>query len=151
MTIVIDTREQTPYTFSMFDGGSVEIVRKKLDAGDYSLVGHEHEIAIERKTHADAYGCLGKGRKRFHREIDRLVDYKYAAIIIECSLQTFLDPPPNSMLNPSAAINTLISWDIRFGVRVIFASSRGLAETYVFRMLQKFNDHYCDESLSRED
>ncbi len=151
MTIVVDTREQTPYTFSMFDGGKVEIVRKKLDAGDYSLAGHEHEIAIERKTHADAYHCLGKGRKRFRCEIDRLLGHKYAAIIIECSLQKFIEPPPNSMLNPSAAVNTLISWDIRFGVRAIFASSRDLAETYVYRMLQKFNDHYYDESLSRED
>jgi len=149
MTIVIDTRERTPYTFSMFEGGNVEIVRQKLDAGDYSLVGHEHDIAIERKTHADAYGCLGRGRKRFHREIDRLITYKYAAIIIECSLQTFLEPPPHSTLSPSAAINTLISWDLRFGVRAIFAGTRGLAETYVFRMLQKFNDHHSEETLAR--
>lgn len=141
MVIVVDTREQNPYSFEWVKDVSPAdtVERRKLDAGDYSLAGHEHEIAIERKTHADAYGCLGRGRARFKREIERLARYRYAAIVIECDLRSFLDQPPNSALNPKAAINTLISWDVRFGVRTIFAGSRQFAEVYVYRILQRFD------------
>lgn len=136
--IVVDTREQTPYTFA-WCGDGIVTVRKKLYAGDYSIEGHEDVVAVERKTHADAYGSLGRGRARFHREIDKLANYQYAAIVIECDLRTFLEPPPDSMLSPKAAINTLISWDVRFGVRPVFAGNRKLAEVYAYRILQKFH------------
>lgn len=139
MTVIIDTREQTPYSFKWCDA-HVPTERKALCAGDYSLVGHEKRISIERKTHADAFGSLGRGRRRFRREIEILSQFEYSAIIIECSLQSFLDAPPNSCLNPVAAINTLISWDVRFGVRTIFAGSRGLAEIYTYRILEKFHN-----------
>jgi len=135
MVIVVDTREQTPYTFAEY---GVAVERRKLDSGDYSIAGHEDQIAIERKTHVDAFGSLGKGRARFKREILRLNEYKYAAIIIECSLRSFLEPPLNSMMSPVAAIRTLISWDIRYGVRVVFAGSRDLGEAYTLRILEKF-------------
>lgn len=38
ITVVVDTREQEPYSF---DSDKVSAVRKALPAGDYSLVGLE--------------------------------------------------------------------------------------------------------------
>ena len=57
ITVIVDTRETTPYLFQLH---GVDIVRLSLAEGDYSAVGYEKLISIERKTKSDAYKSLGK-------------------------------------------------------------------------------------------
>ena len=116
-TIVVDSREQLPYEFS----GAVV---KALASGDYSIAGLEDHIAIERKTKPDAYASLGRGRARFRREVERLAELDYAAIVIEDTLTGFLSRPPHSMVNPRAAIASLLGWSVRYQVAVFFAGDR---------------------------
>jgi len=130
-TIIVDTREQRPYEFE-------NSIRRALPAGDYSLKGYEKKIAVERKTKTDAYGTIGKDRKRFIRELERLSSYEYAAIVIESSLRSFLDVPAFSELNPKSAINSLISWSIRYNIHVFFGCNRALSRALVYRILEKF-------------
>jgi ERCC4-type nuclease len=66
ITVVVDTREQEPYSF---DSDKVSAVRKALPAGDYSLVGLEERVAVERKSLTDFVSTVIRGRKRFHREL----------------------------------------------------------------------------------
>jgi len=47
LTLVVDTREQRPWTFESYP---VEVVQVGLKSGNYSIRGHEHWIAIERKS-----------------------------------------------------------------------------------------------------
>jgi len=58
---------------------------KKLNVGDYSIEGFEDRIAIERKSISDLFGTLGKGHKRFKKEIERALNYDYFAIVIDGS------------------------------------------------------------------
>ena len=129
--IAVDTREQLPYKFK-------NSVTKTLQSGDYSIIGHESQIAIERKTKGDAYGSLGQGRKRFENEFKRLSVMSYAAVVIECSLSNFLKQPKHSQLNPKSAINTLISWCIKYGVQVHFAENRKLGRALTAQLLAKW-------------
>ena len=129
--IIIDTREQKPYKLP-------NSITATLQTGDYSLKGFEDKITIERKTKTDAYGSLGKGRKRFEREFIRLSGFDYAAVIIECSAKNFIIKPKYSRLNPKSAINTLVSWSIRYGVHVWFASDRKIGRFLTYRMLEKY-------------
>ena len=57
IVVAVDTREQKPYRFQRSEV-------KTLQSGDYSIVGLEDRIAIERKTKTDAYAPLGQGRAR---------------------------------------------------------------------------------------
>ena len=43
-TIIVDTREQTPWEF-----GFHNTAKRKLDTGDYSMEGYESLFTIERK------------------------------------------------------------------------------------------------------
>lgn len=129
--VVIDSREQYPYKFRYS-------IVKGLEAGDYSIEGLENRIAVERKSKQDAYASLGTGRARFERELKRLSHYEYAAIVIECDLLSFLEAPPFTTMNPKAAINSLISWSIKYGVHVFFASDRRYAKAITYRILEKF-------------
>jgi len=61
MVIVVDTREQDEYTF-----GDADVVRRKLDAGDYSIAGLENRVAIERKNINDFVNTVIYQKERFH-------------------------------------------------------------------------------------
>ena len=68
-TIIQDTREKKPWTFSAT--GSVRDVKVvKLDTGDYSIEGMEDSFMIERKSSVDElFMNLGVQWKRFEREM----------------------------------------------------------------------------------
>ncbi len=133
--ILSDTRENLPYTFK---GYNCEVKRAGLKTGDYSIEGYENEICIERKSKADLYSSLGKGRERFEREFERMSKTEYKALVIEASLSSCLMGSEYSLMQPSAVINSCVSWGIRFNVQIYFADTRQLAECLVYRIMEKF-------------
>jgi DNA excision repair protein ERCC-4 len=129
--IVIDDREKQPYAFP-------GAVTRHLAAGDYSILGYEDRVAIERKSKKDAYRSLGHVRERFQREIERLANYDYAAIVIESSLPEFLIPPPFGELHPHAAIASLLGWSVKYRLPVLFAGDRAHAESTTRHLLESY-------------
>ena len=132
--VVVDSREQKPYRFQ-------RSVTRALRSGDYSVEGLETQVVVERKSKEDAYSSLGRDRERFEREFRRLADFEYAAVIVEAGLSDFLEPPAFSRMHPHAAINTLVSWSVKYGVHVFFADSRRLARALTYRILEKYWKH----------
>jgi ERCC4-type nuclease len=129
--IAVDTREQRPYRFQ-------RAVVKTLLTGDYSIVGLEERVAIERKTKEDAYSSLGRGRARFARELARLARFDYAAIVIESSLPEFLSAPAFSRMNPKAAIRSIVAWSVRYRIGVFFAGDRPHGNALTLQLLEKY-------------
>lgn len=129
--IAIDTREQRPYEYP-------EAETRTLASGDYSIVGLEDQVAIERKSKTDAYSSLGHGRARFRREWERLTELDYAAVVIEDTLPGFLVRPPHSKMNPRAALCSLLAWSVRYRVPVYFAGDRDHAQALVHKLLQMY-------------
>jgi ERCC4-type nuclease len=140
--VAIDTREQEPYAFA-------GAVTKTLPTGDYSIVGLEDRVTVERKSKADAYGSLGQGRARFRREFERLARYDYAAVVVEDTLQGFLQRPRHSKMDPRAAINTLISWSVRYRVPVLFAGDRSHGRALTQKLLQMYWKYRGEGRLDR--
>src|SRR6266851_6856039 len=95
--IVVDTREQRPLSFMNSQPGT-------LKTGDYSVLGYEAAIAVERKSLADLFGCVGVQRERFVRELERLAAYRYPAIVIEASLAQVVAGVRHSQVHPNSAI-----------------------------------------------
>ena len=143
LIIIIDTREQRPYKFKNARVSTLQV-------GDYSIAGHETEVAIERKSHIDALGSLGKNRARFEREVKKLGQMKYGAIVIETSLKRFLIQPSYTKMNPKTALLSLLSWSIRHGVHVHFVDDRQHVRALVHHLLKKFHKYYCEESGTNE-
>lgn len=98
--IVIDRRERKPYSFANVPRRhgepnhpqEVKTVTRTLTTGDYSIVGLEDEIAVERKSPQDLFGTLGQHRARFEREIQRLNQMRYAAVVIEADWSDLMRP-----------------------------------------------------------
>jgi len=131
LVIVTDTREQRPYRFS-------KSITKTLKTGDYSIVGLEDQVAIERKSKEDAYSSLSHGRARFERELERLSHLDYAAVVVESSLKDFLEAPPFSRMNPRSATNSIVAWSVKYKVCVFFADDRRHGNALVKQLLSKY-------------
>jgi ERCC4-type nuclease len=135
MRLIADTREQAPYSFS---GYQVEVVRAALPSGDYSLVGFETRAAIERKTLDDLVGCLTRGRERFERELVRLRPYECKAVVVEASWQDIARGRFRSKMEPHAALQSILTFQVRHGVPFTFAGSRSGGEYCTFWLLSKY-------------
>lgn len=129
LTAVIDSREQCPLELS-----PLRTVRGTLSTGDYSVLGLEHYIAIERKSAEDMLACIGRERERFDREIQRLLAYPVRAVIIESGWQFFERGEWRGNITPSAAIGSLLGW-IAAGVPIVMCYTHERAGIFVARML----------------
>lgn len=134
-TIIIDSREKTPWNFDNDEkfGG---VMVAKLDAGDYSLDGLENIISIERK--ADVNELLSNfyfQKKRLIAEMERLRSVDHVFFIIEQELSDILNP--NSYFVNTARKNkrgpyvpvgvvmsNLLDLMYDYGIHVIFAGTR---------------------------
>jgi len=114
------------------------MIVRKLDTGDYSVDGLETMIAIERKTLDDLVGCLGKGRARFERELERSQALDYFAVILEEGYAQLATGNYRSQLNPRAAVESISAFEVRYGTHFLFAGSQELAARKCELLLVKF-------------
>lgn len=143
-TIIVDTREKEPYSFPC------QTLRTGLKTGDYSLVGCETRVSVERKRSDELFLCVGRERKRFERELQRLAEFDYSAIIIEGDLQTLTRPSAFSKVSPRAVINSLVSWSVKFNIHVFFCGNRNLARALTYRILEKYWKHRGGENAGQK-
>ena len=126
LTIIQDTREQRPWRFpkvTQYDGTvyDIEVVRRKLGAGDYSLEGFEDQIAVERKSVPDFVQSVTRSRERFTRELGLLKDMRLGCVVVEGDLSEILDGAfPGSVAPATVVTHVLSIW--RKGVPVLFST-----------------------------
>jgi DNA excision repair protein ERCC-4 len=135
VTLVIDTREQEPYSF---DPSRAAAVRHALPAGDYSVQGYEQAVAVERKTMEDFVSTVIRSRRRFHRELRLLAGYEAACVVVEADLADVLRGRYRSDAHPNALLGAVVSIVVDFGVPVYFCSSRQAACRFVLEYLLRF-------------
>ncbi len=128
ITVVVDTREQEPYPF---DSEGVTTTRRALPAGDYSLDGWEHQVAVERKTLEDLVATVIRSRKRFHKELECLAEYSFACIVVEANLGDILTEQYRSGAHPNAVLGSVLSIVVDFRIPVFFCSDRQGARAFV--------------------
>lgn len=147
-TVIIDTREQAPFHFRTLkadaDSGRVplvvEVERKGIPTGDYSIVGHESSIAIERKSLPDLLHCCGQDRDRFQKQLDRLNELQVAALVVEADWTALLKGHPMSKISPKTVYRSIIAWQQRLpNIHWWLCPGRAFAETTTFRILERFH------------
>lgn len=132
MIIAVDTREKKPYIFN----ADIEI--KKLDIGDYSIIGLEDRIAIERKTTDDLINCLSWDRERFKKELVKSVALDYFALIIEDDFRKLHTGRYISKMNPKSAIESIMTFSVRYKIPVFFAGDRVFGQIITESLLNKY-------------
>lgn len=135
--IAVDTREILPFDLLGF-----ATMRKTLRTGDYSIVGLEDKLSIERKSYSDAWSSMSAGRARFERCVQRLAELDRAAIVIECGVRELaIQPSRIERVTPASVVGGLISWSCQFRLPVFFADDRAHAERITVRFLASYWKH----------
>lgn len=138
VTFIRDSREKKGQGFTWritkdCDG----TLERKLDTGDYSIVGFEEKISVERKGSAgELIGNLfSPDRKRFLRELERLKSFKFAWIMCEFTLDDVENeiariqkirrmPRHNAYINMDSFLGCIASLSVQYGVHFIFAGQK---------------------------
>lgn len=142
-TIVIDSREQTPWHF---DQTLCRSVRGTLRTGDYAVEG-DIGFAIERKSMDDFLGTITTGWPRFQRELGRMREAGFSMpIIVEgCLTETFcatdgdLIVPPNTNhpAIPAVLVLKRIGQLYALGASVCLAENAFTASGIAFTILHQ--------------
>lgn len=124
--IAVDTREQLPW----FDG-QPWAARRTLAVGDYSIVGCEGKVAVERKSLEDLYSTIsaslqereeqrkagnpdptGRGERQWRKLGGVVASGGAALVVVEATLPQILDPEGarmpgdwRSLLDPRAVLS----------------------------------------------
>lgn len=129
VTAIIDTDEQLPLDLS-----PLKTIVQHLYTGDYSIVGLESVVAIERKSFSDFLKCVGTDRDRFEKQIQRLLAFPVRALVIEATWADIEKGQWRSKVTPQSALGSLMGW-IAMGLPVIMAGDHERAGRFVSRLL----------------
>jgi len=109
--IIIDSRESVPYLFKKYP--DVEVIRTKLDVGDFAIRDYTERLMIERKTISDLCGSFTAGRERFKGMWERATQ-QVRFLLIEGRLSDILWGNYRSDLDPHSLIASIMSWSIKY-------------------------------------
>jgi len=138
-TVIIDSAEHMGYTFCRFSNWFDGSVRKRLKTGDYSLVGFEDEITIERKTLADLVNSIITDRYDFIQKCERMSSFPKSCIVVEAPLSAVKSQYEWSHAQPNAVLGSLVAAQERWSIPVYFLDDSVLAEEFVASMLSKYH------------
>lgn len=158
ISITIDTREQTPWSFP----SELATVRVgTLKTGDYALTG-DAGFAVERKSLDDFIGTITTGWDRFRRELDRMdnAGFKAKPIIVEADFQSCcfyeeasgkIVAPQHShvMITPAFIGRRIAELVYDYRCSVLFAAYPDMAAALALKILQQRQDD-LDSTLAKQ-
>ena len=141
-TIIVDTREQQPWSFSEYITAN-----RKLDTGDYSIEGLEDVICIERKKSASEF-ANNIVESRFKDVIMRMSQLKYSFLLLEFDLKDLLIYPigstvPKKMwdkikITPAFLLKNILELQLNHNIIVHFCGNAENAQKiaeYIFNKI----------------
>jgi hypothetical protein len=156
-TVIKDTREQEGYFFNEFNTCK-GMVEQKLDTGDYSILGLEDKICIERKGCIEELAVnLGQKKHAFLDEIERMKTFDHKFIILEFSLEDLLKFPDDTRIpnkNKSSMkitgkyiLKCLMEFQIYDQIQIVFCGNKHNAFLLVSSLLKRLNEKYTTGRL----
>ncbi len=130
-TVVVDTREQNPFQFSLYRAWVGKVVRKALPVGDYSVAGMEDSCVVERKSMDDLVASFTSGRQEFIERLRKMAAYPDRLLVVTASLAQLKSPYPHSRANPNDIVHSLVAALVSLRVPFLCAETHELAEELV--------------------
>ena len=135
--IQIDTREQRPL---IFNGWPTETVT--LSVGDYGLKHFSDwqnpQFIVERKSLGDLVSSLTHGRERFTREIEKLRQFRFRAVLIEAIPGEIEHEQYVSDVEPQAIFQSIAAFQVRTNLHFIWSGTPEGAARMFERLARQF-------------
>jgi len=151
-TVIKDTREQDGYFFSEFNT-CAGMIDQKLDTGDYSILGMEDKVCIERKGCVEELAVnLGQKKHAFLAEVERMTPFPHKFIVLEFSLEDLIKFPDETRIpvkNKASLkitgkymLKCLFEFQLYNNVQILFCGNKYNAFLAVSSILKRVNEMY---------
>lgn len=154
INVVIDTREQRPWSFPVH---AVKAEIGTLRTGDYALKGDD-KFAIERKSLDDFLGTISSGWERFLREIGRMDRFDAKVIIVEGNFEQCcfrdsdgtLSTPDHrhNMLAPAFIAKRIAELSL-MGVSILFCGTKDYSAAVAYSILRARYYEMLNDGLNK--
>jgi len=144
--ILVDSREQTPFDFSRFEGWFEGIEKRALKVGDYSVAGLEDHCAVERKNLADLIHSLTTERSVFVRRMRLMSRYPNRLLIVTAALSEVKSSRTWVSANPNRVTQSLIAVLAGLQVPFLCSETHELGEELVASYLYQVHLYHWLES-----
>lgn len=132
-TILVDTREKSPWRFT---GRRVRLKPAALKVGDYAVQGRQAMLVVERKSVEDLFTTMTKGVERFGRELERARQAgTRVAVVVEGDVHRVSVGSRWSHADPGRVVARLYEVCAGFGAAPYFCDGRLAAESLAWDLL----------------
>jgi ERCC4 domain-containing protein len=143
--VIVDTREQNPFSFARFRGWFAGVEYKALKVGDYSIAGLEDLCTVERKDLPDLIASFSSNRSVFVKRLHQMADYPHRLLVVTASLTQVKSRYPHTSLSPNRITQSLIASLAGLNVPFLCVDTHALGEEIVASYLyQVFLYHWLD-------
>tara|TARA_R110002167_G_scaffold93413_1_gene250358 strand:+ start:677 stop:1192 length:516 start_codon:yes stop_codon:yes gene_type:complete len=162
-TVIQDTREKSGWFFSPYDQcEGMEIATMKT--GDYTLKGYEDVVCVERKASvAEIAMNLGKKKKPFQEEMERMKDFPFSFLILEFNMDDVIEYPKGSTVPKNARgkvritgkylLKSLMEFQIWHDTNILFCGNKRnafLVANSIFKRLTELFDQGSDDEAQKD-
>lgn len=150
MKIIQDSREQTPL---VFDNPLItEVKVEALNVGDYMCEfenGFTPPVSFERKSIGDLFSTLGKGYRRFKKEIERAKESETRLeLLIEGSISKVEKGIKWSKRAGEEVARQVMTIYMKYDIRPVFCVNANDASLYITRYFEAIGKLYVKGGFS---
>ena len=146
-TLIVDTREQNPFSFARFRGWFAGVKHKALKVGDYSVVGLEDVCTVERKDLPDLIHSFTSDRAVFVDRLRKMSRYPHRLLVVTAALSEIKSPYGGTSINPNRITQSLVATLAGLGVPFLCVETHDLgAEIVASYLYQVFLYDWLDKN-----
>jgi ERCC4-type nuclease len=145
--IIVDTREQNPFSFLRFNGWFSGVEKKALELGDYSVAGLENSCVVERKDLGDLVRSFTAERPVFIERLRRMSAFPDRLLVVTAALSQVKSRYEHSPANPNQITQSLIAALAGLRVPFLCVETHELGEEIVASYLYQVHlYHWLEEN-----
>lgn len=145
-TVIVDTREQNPFSFARFRGWFKGVTHKALKVGDYSVAGLEEVCTVERKDLPDLVHSFTTDRAVFVKRLREISRYPHRLLVVTEPLSMVKSPYGGTSLSPNRITQSLIATLVGAEVPFICTETHELGAEVVASYLYQVHLYYWLEA-----
>ena len=145
-TVIVDTREQNPFSFARFRGWFAGIKHKALKVGDYSVAGLEDVVTVERKDLPDLIHSFTSDRPVFVERLRRMSRYPHRLLVVTAALSEVKSSYGGTSINPNRITQSLVATLAGLGVPFLCVETHELGAEIVASYLYQVHLYHWLEA-----
>ncbi|MBI4480470.1 MAG: hypothetical protein HY651_10650 [Acidobacteria bacterium] len=145
-TVIVDTREQIPFSFARFRGWFNGVKRKALTVGDYSIEGLEDVCTVERKDLPDLIHSFTTDRAVFVKRLRLMSRYPHRLLVVTAPLSVVKSRYGAFSTDPNRITQSLIATLAGAGVPFLCSETHELGEEMVASYLYQVHLYHWLEA-----